>query len=39
VATGKQVKPNFEDGVRNQLVLDAIEKAAQSRRWVTVKPL
>jgi predicted dehydrogenase len=39
VAAGKQVKPNFEDGVRNQLVLDAIEKAAQTKRWVTVKPL
>jgi predicted dehydrogenase len=28
--------PNFEDGVRNQAVLHAIEKAAASRRWVTV---
>ena len=26
--------PNFEDGVRNQYVLDAIERAARSRRWV-----
>ena len=39
VAAGKQVKPNFEDGVRNQMVLDAIEKAARTKRWVTVKPL
>jgi predicted dehydrogenase len=39
VAAGKQVRPNFEDGVRNQMVLDAIEKAAQTKRWVTVKPL
>ncbi len=36
VATGKRVRPDFEDGVRNQLVLEAIEKAARSRRWVRV---
>jgi predicted dehydrogenase len=28
--------PNFEDGVRNQAVLDAIERAAASRRWLKV---
>lgn len=28
--------PNFEDGVRNQRVLDAIERAAASRKWETV---
>jgi hypothetical protein len=28
--------PNFEDGVRNQAVLHAIEKASTSRRWVKV---
>jgi hypothetical protein len=28
--------PNFEDGVRNQEVLAAMEKAAGTRRWVTV---
>jgi len=28
--------PNFEDGVRNQKVLDAIEKASESRRWENV---
>jgi predicted dehydrogenase len=39
VASGKGVKPDFEDGVRNQLVLEAIEKAANTKRWVTVKPL
>lgn len=39
VATGKSVKPDFEDGVRNQLALEAIEKASKTRRWVTVKPL
>jgi hypothetical protein len=33
------VQPDFEDGVRNQLALEAIEKAAHTRRWVTVKSL
>ena len=28
--------PNFDDGVRNQKVLDAIEKASASRRWEAV---
>ena len=29
-------QPNFHDGLRNQLVLGAIEKASTSRRWVKV---
>jgi predicted dehydrogenase len=33
---GKLPSPNFEDGVRNQKVLDAIERAAGTRRWVRV---
>jgi predicted dehydrogenase len=28
--------PNFEDGVRNQSVMDAVERAAESRRWEIV---
>jgi len=28
--------PNFEDGVRNQKVLDAIERASNSRQWEAV---
>ena len=39
LASGKRVKPDFEDGVRNQLVLEAIEKAARTRRWATVGSL
>jgi predicted dehydrogenase len=31
---GKQPAPSFEDGVRNQKVLDAIEKSAASGGWV-----
>ncbi|HAF12185.1 MAG TPA: dehydrogenase [Blastocatellia bacterium] len=33
VAEGRLPTPNFEDGVRNQLVLDAVERAAESRSW------
>jgi predicted dehydrogenase len=36
VATGRRVRPDFEDGVRNQLVLAAIEKASRTKRWVGV---
>jgi len=39
LGSGRRVKPDFEDGVRNQLVLEAIEKAARTRRWVKVAPL
>jgi predicted dehydrogenase len=39
VASGKHVKPDFEDGVRNQLVLETIEKAARTKRWVPVPAL
>jgi predicted dehydrogenase len=33
VATQRLPAPNFEDGVRNQRVLDAIERSAISGRW------
>jgi predicted dehydrogenase len=36
VADNQSPAPNFEDGLRNQQVLDAIDKASQSRRWVAV---
>lgn len=36
IATDTMPTPNFEDGVRNQKVLDAMEKAAATKRWVTV---
>lgn len=36
IATDTMPTPNFEDGVRNQKVLDAMEKAAVTRKWVTV---
>jgi predicted dehydrogenase len=31
--------PDFRDGVANQRVLEAIEKAANTRRWVRVPPM
>jgi predicted dehydrogenase len=36
IADKRVPKPNFVDGVRNQRVLAAIEKAAASRRWVAL---
>lgn len=36
VSEGRLPTPNFEDGVRNQLVLDAVERAARSRQWESV---
>jgi len=33
---GKSVQPTFEDGLRNQRVLEAVEKSARSRQWVKV---
>lgn len=34
---GAMPSPNFEDAVRNQAVLDAIERSAKSKRWERVK--
>ncbi len=36
IAAGKSPQPNFEDGWKNQRVLDAIEKSANTRQWVKV---
>jgi predicted dehydrogenase len=36
VAEERLPSPNFEDGVRNQRVLDAIERSSASRRWERV---
>ena len=35
-AEGKSVQPTFEDGLRNQRVMEAVEKASKSRRWEKV---
>lgn len=34
MADRRSPAPNFDDGVKNQRVLDAIERSAASRRWV-----
>lgn len=34
--TGSEIHPDFDDGLRNQKVLHAVEKAARSRRWEKV---
>jgi predicted dehydrogenase len=36
IAAGTPVSPGFEDGVVNQRVMDAIERAAGARTWVKV---
>jgi predicted dehydrogenase len=34
VVAGKSVQPTFEDGLRNQKVLAAIDESARTRQWV-----
>jgi predicted dehydrogenase len=36
LADDRLPEPNFVDGVRNQRVLEAIERSSRSRRWVGV---
>ena len=36
VIEGKSVQPTFEDGLKNQRVLEAVEKSAKSGKWITV---
>jgi predicted dehydrogenase len=33
---GKSVQPTFEDGLKNQRVLEAVEESARTRQWVKV---
>jgi predicted dehydrogenase len=33
---GKPVQPTFEDGVRNQRVLEAVEESAKSGKWIKI---
>jgi len=39
IAARRVPTPNFEDGVRNQRVLDAVERSWRTRRWVRVRGL
>jgi len=36
VVDGKPVQPTFEDGLKNERVLEAVEESAKSRQWVKV---
>lgn len=36
VVDGKPVQPTFEDGLRNERVLEAVEESAKSRQWIKV---
>lgn len=36
VVDGKPVQPTFEDGLRNEQVLEAVEASAKTRQWVKV---
>ncbi len=34
IVARRAVHPNFEDGLRNQRVLDAVQKSARTKRWI-----
>ena len=36
VVDGKSVQPTFEDGLAIQIVLEAVEESAKTRKWVKV---
>ena len=36
VADKRSVQPTFEDGLADQIVLDAVEKSAKMRKWITL---
>ncbi|MRH41150.1 gfo/Idh/MocA family oxidoreductase [Aquibacillus halophilus] len=39
IEKGYSPEPNFEDGAKNQAVLEAIQLSAESRQWVDIKHL
>jgi predicted dehydrogenase len=39
IAGGYSPAPNFEDGVRNQAVLEAVERSVQTGKWVKISEL
>ena len=36
VVDGHSVQPTLEDGLANQIVLDAVERSAKTRKWITI---
>lgn len=39
IVNGVSPQPNFEDGLRNQIVLESIEKSALQKSWVNVSEI
>ena len=39
IAKGKDVHPDFNDGVRCQAVLEAVSLSARERRWIRISEL
>ena len=37
IANGQSPSPNFVDGYRNNVILDAVEKSSETKRWVPIK--
>ncbi len=37
IANDKQPAPNFEDGVKNQIILEAVEKSSKEKRWIDIQ--
>lgn len=37
IAKGYAPEPNFTDGLKNQIVLDAVERSANEKNWVTCR--
>jgi predicted dehydrogenase len=38
LARNQTPSPDFHDGVENQRVVEAIQKSAQSRQWISLRP-
>ena len=36
LANNKMPSPNFEDGVKNQIILDAIERSHKQQKWIKI---
>jgi predicted dehydrogenase len=39
ISTGVSPSPSFEDGLRNQYVLEAVEQSILSRQWASVQSM